>query len=260
MTRVWVLVTFFWRELFRSVTGILVLVGALVFYLVAILGVTGGVDRDYFALVIGGFFGIYSLIITLVVADRAYHASSYLLLSRLPSRIIFLAAVALTGFLVAAMLELAVGLLALPRLTSGLSLAMILDVVPVWISWLGLGAALGLHMTELVRRGWSRILVYALLAFVLFTLNQQRSGVPVGLADRFSWIPNLTPDPASWSWAIKLVGLITWPIAAGIQVARSAPYSLVESMAPGVTLLAAALFLGLALRLFDSKDLILPEN
>lgn len=260
MKRVWALATFFWRELFRSVTGILVLVGALVFYLVAILSITGGVDRSYFALVIGGFFGIYCLVLTLIVADRAHHASSYLFLSRLPSRITFLAAVTLTGFLVAGLLELGVALLSLPRLSSGLSAEMVVDVVPVWISWLGLGAVLGLHMSELVRRGWSRILIYAFLAFILFSLNQQQSGVPVGLADRFGWIPSLTPDPANWGWAIKLVQVITWPVAAGVQVARSTPYGLGESLAPGVTLLVAALLLGLAVRLFDAKDLILPES
>jgi len=77
MRRLWTLVSYFIRDLFRSLTGLLVIVAAMVFYLVAIVSVTGGIDRDYYALVIGGFFGVFSLILALVVADRAYRSESY---------------------------------------------------------------------------------------------------------------------------------------------------------------------------------------
>jgi len=83
MRRLWTLVSYFIRDLFRSLTGLLVIVAAMVFYLVAIVSVTGGIDRDYYALVIGVFFGVFSLILALVVADRAYRSESYLLLYRL---------------------------------------------------------------------------------------------------------------------------------------------------------------------------------
>jgi hypothetical protein len=115
-------------------------------------------------------------------------------------------------------------------------------------------------MSELVRRGWSRTVVYALLAFILFTLNQRQSGVPVELADRFNWIPNLVPDPARWAWATRLVDAMLWPVTAAIRVARSADYGVVESLAPAGLLVMGASILMLAAALFTRKDLILPED
>jgi hypothetical protein len=259
MKQIWVLVIYLWRELFRSLTGALVIVAALVFYLVAILSVTGGVDRDYYALVIGGFFGIFSLILTLIVADRSFRSSSYLLLYRLTARISLLTAIVVTAILAAGLLEIVVALLSLPRLVTGLTTGMVIDILPVWTSWLALGATIGLHMSELVRRGWSRTLTYAFLTFILFTLNQQQSGIPVGLADRFDWIPILTPDPARWQWAIKAVDLLIWPVSAATRVARTTSYTLLESLSPALSLLVAIAFLGLAARLFNNKDLIFPD-
>lgn len=260
MNRVLVMISYLWRELFRSLTGLLAIVASLVFYLVAILSVTGGVDRDYFALVIGGFFSIFSLVMAILIADRAYHAKSYLVLYRLPSRSVFLAAIGLTAVLVSGLLELAVAAISLPRMVTPLEASMALDILPVWVALLFLGAAIGLHMSELVRRGWSRTLVYGLLAFILFSLNQQQSGVPVGLTDRFSWIPHIMPDPANWEWAAKVTQVIIWPISAAVKVARSTPYSAVESLAPALLLLISALIFWLAVGLFGRKDLIFPEG
>jgi len=258
--RVWALVSYLFRDLFRSLTGALVVVAALVFYLVIIVSVTGGVDRDYYALVIGGFFGVLSLLVTLVIADRAHRSTSYLLLYRLPARAAYLAAVALTAVLVVSLLEILIAALSLPHLVTRLTAGMVMDILPVWISWLVLGAALGLHMSELVRRGWSRTAIYALLAFILFALNQQQSGIPVGLADRFSWIPRLVPDPVRWEWAFQIVDFLIWPVAAAVRVARTTPYTLLESLAPAFTLLMAMVFFGLAVLLFGRKDLIFPDG
>ena len=259
MRQVWVLVTYLWRELFRSLTGALAMVAALVFYLVAILSVTGGVDRDYYALVIGGFFGIFALVLVLIIADRTFRSASYLLLYRLTSRTTLLTAIVVTAVLAAGLLELAVALLSLPRLVGGLTVDLVMDVIPVWFSWLTLGATLGLQMSELVRRGWSRTLTYAILAFILFTLNQQQSGVPVGLADRFNWIPSLMPDPARWEWAIRVVDIIVWPVSAATRIARSTPYTPLESISPALSLLVGTAILGLAAALFSRKDLALPD-
>jgi hypothetical protein len=259
MRQVWVLVTYLWRELFRSLTGALVVVAALVFYLVAILSVTGGVDRDYYALVIGGFFGVFALVMVLIIADRTFRSASYLLLHRLTSRTTLLTAIVVTAVLAAGLLELAVALLSLPRLVGGLTVDLVMDVIPVWFSWLTLGATLGLQMSELVRRGWSRTLTYAILAFILFTLNQQQSGVPVGLADRFNWIPSLMPDPARWEWAIRVVDIVVWPVSAATRIARSTPYTPLESISPALSLLVGTAFLGLAAALFSRKDLALPD-
>ncbi len=260
MKRVGVLVSYLLRDLFRSLTGLLVIVAAFVFYLVGIVGVTGGVDRDYYALVIGGFFGIFCLVVTLVMADRAFNAKSYLLLYRLPARAAFLSAVLLAALLTAGVLELVIAVLSLPQLVTRLSPGMLMDILPVWVGFLALGGALGLHMSELVRRGWSRTLVYGLLAFILFSLNQRQSGVPVHLADRFNWIPSLIPDPARWAWANTAVDVLIWPISAAVRVARSTPYTLLESLAPAVLLLISSLIVTAAIGLFGSKDLLLPEG
>jgi hypothetical protein len=259
MRQIWALVTYFWRDLFRSLTGGLVVVAALVFYLVAIVSVTGGVDRDYYVLVIGGFFGIFGLILTLIVADRSFRSSSYMVFYRLSSRTSFLAAIVLVSMIATGILELLVAALSLSRLVTDLTVDMVLDVLPVWFCWVALGATLGLHMSELVRRGWSRTLAYGLLAFILFILNQQQSGVPVGLADRFNWIPSLTPDPARWGWAIEIVDVLTWPIAAATRVARSTPYTVLESSSPAITILVALFVLGMASGLFRDKDLVFPD-
>lgn len=260
MKRIWVLVSYLLRDLFRSLTGLLVIVAAFVFYLVGILGVTGGIDRDYFALVIGGFFGIFCLILSLVVADRAYRAESYLLLYRLSSRSTFLVSIVVAAVFASFILQIVVALLSLPRVVNPLKIGSVLDILPVWIGWLALGGAIGVHMSELVRRGWSRTVVYGLLAFVLFSLNQRQSGVPVGLSDRFSWIPSLTSDPVRWEGLNRLVDVIIWPISAAVRVARSTSYTVLEGLSPAVLLLVAALIFFLAVLLFDRKDLILPEN
>jgi hypothetical protein len=260
MRRLWRLVAFLFQDLFRSLTGLLVVVAALVFYLVAIVSVTGGIDRDYYALVIGGFFAVFALILAVMLADRAYSATSYLLIFRFSSRMPFLAGVALTAVAISGLLEVGVALASIPRLDTPLTAAMVLDMVPVWAGWLVLGAVLGLHMSELVRRGWSRTVVYALLAFVLFILNQRETAVPVELADRFNWIPNVLPDPARWAWASRVVDVLLWPISAAVRVARSADYTVLESLAPAVLLVVASFIFVLAVVLFERKDLILPEN
>ncbi|MBN1316523.1 MAG: hypothetical protein JXA42_13690 [Anaerolineales bacterium] len=260
MSRIWALTGYLWRELFRSLTGFLAIVASLVFYLVAILSVTGRIDRDYFALVIGGFFGVFCLVLTIIVADRAFHAKSYLVLYRIPARSIFLVSISLTATLATALLEAIIALASLIKLSTPLTFPMVMDILPVWIGWLILGSVLGLHMSELVRRGWSRTVVYALLAFILFALNQQQSGIPVSLSDRFNWIPSLTPDPIDWGWAYDLVNVIIWPVSAGVRVARSSSYSIAESLSPAVVLFTATAIYCIAAYLFKGKDLILPED
>ncbi|MCK4832020.1 MAG: hypothetical protein KAS81_04595, partial [Anaerolineales bacterium] len=131
MRQVWILTSYLLRELLRSLTGGLVVVGGLAFYLVAIHSVTGGVDQDYYALVIGGFFGVVSLLLTLIIADRSYRSASYLLLYRLSSRAIFLAAIVLAAVVVTGVLEIIVAVLSLTRLSVPLTAEMGLDIVPV---------------------------------------------------------------------------------------------------------------------------------
>jgi hypothetical protein len=260
MRRLWTLVSYLVHDLFRSLTGLLVVVVALAFYLVAIVSVTGGIDRDYYALVIGGFFAILALVLAVMLADRVYNATSYLLIFRFSSRMPFLAGVALTAVGISALLEGVIALASIPRLNAPITAGMALDVAPVWAGWLVLGAALGLHMSELVRRGWSRTVVYGLLAFVLFILNQNQTGVPVELSHRFNWIPNVLPDLGRWGWVTRLVDVILWPVAAAVKVARSADYTVVESLAPAVLLVVASFIFVLAVALFERKDLILPES
>lgn len=260
MKRIWTLAGYFWRELFRSLTGFLAVVICTVFYLVAILSVYGRIDRDYYALVIGGFFAVFCLILTIVIADRSFHAKTYLILYRIPTRGILLASISLTAILVAGLFEAVTALISLPKLGALPPASMVLDILPVWIGWLILGSVIGLHMSELVRRGWSRTIVYALLAFILFSLNQQQSGVPVSLSDRFNWIPSLTPNPLQWGWAAKVVNTIIWPVAAGVKVARSTPYTVFEGLSPALVLIIASAIFWAALLLIKRKDLILPED
>jgi hypothetical protein len=260
MRRLWTLIAYLFQDLFRSLTGLLVIVAALVFYLVAIVSVTGGIDRDYYALVIGGFFAVFALVLAVMLADRAYSATSYLLIFRFSSRMPFLAGVALTAVAICGSLEAGIALVSIPRLDAPVTAGMVLDIVPVWAGWLVLGAVLGLHMSELVRRGWSRTVVYALLAFILFILNQRQTGVPVELSHRFNWIPNVLPDPARWAWLTNLVDVLLWPVTAAVRVARSADYTVLESLAPAALLVTASFVFALAVALFERKDLILPEN
>ncbi len=260
MKRVGVLVSYFSRDLFRSWTGVLAIAGALVFYLVAIASVIGDLDRDYYALVIGGFFGFWSLLLTVLLADRAHCSTSYMILYRLPARAAFLAAVTLTAVLVTGILEIAVALFSLPRLEAPVTASMAMDLLPVWVAWLALGAGLGLHMSELVRRGWSRTALYGLLALVLFVLSERQGGAAVGLVDRLSWIPSFIVDPGRWEWLFRAVDVLIWPLAAAVRVARAVPYTVLESLSPALTLLLAAVFYGLAASLFNSKDLILPDG
>jgi hypothetical protein len=260
MTRLWTLIAYLFRDLFRSLTGMLVVVASLAFYLVGIVGVTGGIDRNYYALVIGAFFAILALVVAVILADRAYHATSYLLILRFRSRAPFLAGVALAAIAVSGLLEAGIAVASLLQLDTPLTTGMVLDIVPVWAGWMVLGAAVGLHMSELVRRGWSRTVVYAILAFVLFVLNQTQSGVPVELADRFNWVPSVIPDPARWEWATRLVDSLLWPVKAAVRVASSGDYTVPDSLAPAVLLLVAAFVFLMAAALFERKDLIFPEN
>ncbi|MEN8097696.1 MAG: hypothetical protein ABFQ89_01345 [Chloroflexota bacterium] len=260
MSRLRATVSLIITDLFRSLTGGIVVAGAIAFLLVAILSVTGGVDRNYVVHLVGGFFGLYAMLLGWLVSDRTNRSSSYQILVRMPNRSMFLAAILIVVIVTCVVLELVVTVLSLTRLNEPIPLGAWFEIAPAWFSLVVFGATVGIHLSELVRYGWSRIAAYAALGFLLVgvNLNGVDGGRSLGASTR--WLSRLSINPDRIGWIAGIAKALVWPISASFRVARSEAYSLWEGLAPALLIFAASLIFLLAVMTFDKKDLVLPED
>ena len=239
MTRIWTLMLFLVRDLFRSLAGIVPLAATLAFGLIAF---EYGMDQAQFFTVGGIGIGAICLLTTLLFASRANRASSYLLVARLHRRAELLAALMLGGLITTFVLALAImgiNLLA-GRLT--LDLPSALWIAPTFVvAWL-LAAALALLLSSLASRGGSHLVGYLLLT-TLLVLNDQRA-----------WLHKNRLDPAA-----RAVTAILWPATTLFGRASAAIHDRTYFIALAATLLYGCLAFALADQLLDDKDLLWTE-
>ena len=239
MTRIWTLTTFYGRNLFRSLAGIVPLAVALAFGLIAF---EHGMDQAQFITVAGVGTGTLCLLTTLLLASRANRAWSYLLLARLKRRSELLAALLVGGLGITLVLALliTIGNLLTDRLT--LDFPSALWIVPTWLALWLLASALALPLSALVGRSGSHLVGWLLLAAVLVANDQQIALEALGL-ERLA-------DAAS---------VVIWPVSTLLGQASAGSHGRSYFLALGLTLAYAAVLFVLATEFLEDKDLLWPE-
>ncbi len=239
MSRIWTLTLFLSRHLFRSLAGIVPLAAALAFGLIAF---EYGMDQAQFTTVAGVGIGGICLVTTLLLAGRANRASSYLLLARLPRRAELLAALVLSSLGIIMLLSLAItgGNLLAGRLT--LQFKSALWIVPTWLPLWLLAASMALTLSTLVGRSGSHLAGYVLLVGLLIA-NDQKTALAAHDLD----------------WLVRALTAILWPVSTLLNQATAGIHDRSYFLAGVLTLVYAGLLFGLAVSLFEDKDLLWSE-
>lgn len=274
--RIRVLAYYFWRRLTFSLTGVVYIILALVYWALLFPPGQGTPDVEYYILVIGAFGVALTFFATLSIAARANRAANYPLVVRLPSRIEYLTAVLMSTFLFASMLQLLVGILALIR-GPELPLGRLLEIPPIWLAANTLAAVLAMHASDLVTAAWSRVYIFGVLAVLLFGqsggetiggwlsarlsslsvtfLNQGWSVPSRAILDLADWLGGRGPGVLD-----KVFGFLFWPFRAIVDAITSHGFfDTTQALAPAVILLYATILFMLAADLFASKDLDFTE-
>jgi len=239
MIRVWTLATFYVRDLFRSLVGIVPIAAALAFGIIAF---EYGMDQAQFITVAGLGTGAICLLTTLLLASRANRASTYLLLARLHRRTELLAALVLGSLAITAVLSIAIAVanLLLGRLT--LAFPSALWVLPTWLPLWLLAAMLALPLSALDGQGGSHLAGWVLLVVLLVTNDQK---------------PRL--QRLGFDWLIRVINAMLWPVNTLLSRASSGIYDLAYFLALALTLACGGLLFSLAAQIFRDKDLLWTE-
>lgn len=240
MTRICTLVRFFLCDLFRSLTTLVPLAAALAFGLLAF---EYGMDQARFITVAGLGIGVIGWLTTLLLAGRADHAWSFLLVARLRRRSELLAALFISGLGLTGVLAL---LITVPNLLAGrltLELSSAGWIVPTWLVLWSLAVALALALSSLVSRGGSHLLGYGLLT-ALLVANDQKTLLT---GHRLEGV-------------VRVVDLLLWPVTRLLAQASAGRHDRQYFLALALTGVYAALLFALAVRLFADKDLLWPER
>jgi hypothetical protein len=194
---------------------------------------------------------------------------------RLPSRVEYLLAVLLSALFLGFVLQLLVAGLALIR-GPDLSPARLLSIPPMWLSINIVAAMLAAHASDLVAAGWSRVIIFGLLA-VFLILNSAAGSPNSWFGDRLAdlsellarinlmWFSDLAISASSWANAAPLTGvarvaaLLFWPFRAVADAVFSGGFTTSQSLAPAVLLLYGAILFLIAATLFAGKDLEFTE-
>ena len=239
MKRVWTLTSFFTRDLFRSLVGIVPLALALAFGTIAF---EYGMDQPQFITVGGVGIGAICLLTALLLASRANRASSYLLVARLHRRSELFGAMVLGSLGITAVLAV---LIAIANVLTGrldLDFPSVLWIVPTWlVLWL-LAASLALPLSALVGRNGSHLVGYALLT-ILLVVNDQKER----LATR------------GFEWLVRGVNAVLWPVTTLLSRASAGIHDRTYWLSLAMTLAYTGLLFALAALLFRDKDLLWPE-
>lgn len=273
--RIWVLSTFLLRRLFYSLSGVIYIIMALVYWGVFFPPQQRTPDFDNYFLIIGAFGAVITFLVTLTVASRANEAANYPLIVRLPSRVEYLTAVLLSAIIGAGMLQMIVAGLALIGGPATLW-PHILEVPPVWLSTNILAAMLALHASDFVTAGWSRVYIFGLLAILLIgqssgsTFFSWLGGRLNGISSSFrqqGWFEVADYFNRSAGWLItgggdrleNALGFLFWPFRAVNEAVLNGYFTASQALAPAVLLLYATILFMLAADLFANKDLDFVE-
>ncbi|MBE2220988.1 MAG: hypothetical protein IAF02_05580 [Anaerolineae bacterium] len=275
--RIAALTAHFFRSLTFSVTGAIYLIMGIAFWAIMFPPGQKTPESSYYVLLLAAFGAAVTFLTTLTISSRANQAANAAWIVRLPSRVEYLTAVFLAATLYAFSLQCLIALLALVR-GPDLSISIILEIPPIWISLNVLTAVLALHATDFVAAGWSRVYLFGLIAIFLFgqSLSAASSNnswfiIRLNALSRTfmgeGWYALVTPlnELSNWlqndgaSSLSKLFSLPFWPFHAIADAVVSGTFNMVQALAPAVLLLYATILIMLAADIFATKDLDLTE-
>ena len=272
--RLFVLTSYFLRTLFFSLAGIIYIILTLIYWAIFFPPVQGTPDMGNYILVIGAFGSVVAFLSTLTIAARANRAENYPLIVRLPSRVEYITAVFLSALSFTLIMQLILSLLALingPEVSSRM-----LDIPPLWISLNILAIILSLHASDLVTSGWSRVIVYGIIAILLIgqsvytALMNWLANIIANLSSTFynaqsAQLAALMSRLAAWlrvggaEGVGKLLRAVFWPFNAILDGVMSGSFTPTQALSPAILLLYASILFLLAADLFATKDLELIE-
>jgi len=274
MQRVWSLTAYFTKSLFFSLTGLILLIFTLVYWVIFFPPGQGTPDVENYVVIIGAFGAAATFLAALSLSGRAGRLENYPLIVRLPSRIEYLTAVILSTLILGVGLQLLVAGLALirgPELAGHGSM-----IPPLWLSLDILAAVLAVHASDLVTAGWSRVIVFGLLA-VLLILKGVTASPDAWLVERLYDLSGVLLDfnlvalsngldtIAIWLSGPTLSALsqgaavVFWPFQAMSDAVFAGGFSPSQALAPAVLLLYSSIFFLVAATLFAGKDLDFTE-
>lgn len=275
--RIAALTGYFLRSLTFSPTGAIYVILSLAFWMIMFPPGQATPEVSYYTLVLAAFGAALTFLTVLTISSRANQAANYPWIVRLPSRVEYVTAVFLAATLYALGLQLLIALLALFR-GPALTVALVLEIPPIWISLNLLTAVLALHATDFVASGWSRVYLFGLIAIFLFgqslsSASSNSSWVILRLnaiSRTFmgeGWYALVTPLNNFSNWlqndgATSLSNFFSlpfWPFHAIADAVVAGSFTIVQALAPAVLLLYATLLIMLAADLFATKDLDLTE-
>ncbi len=222
-------------------------------------------------MLIGVFGAAATFLATVTIATRANRLENYPFVTRLQSRVEYLVAVLLAALVAGGLLQLLVGGLALirgPELTT----AGLLSLGPIWFGINILAGVLALHATDLVASGWSRVIIFGLLALLLI-LNSMGQSSESWFADRLNDVGTVFAnmnlvffadllDSAAGSLRGESLGMLSsaagtvfWPFRSITDAVFSGSLSPAQALAPAVLLLYGTILFLIAANLFATKDL-----
>lgn len=273
--RIGILLLYFLRTFVFSLVGLLFLLAALVYWAVFFPPGQATPDFENYVLLIGAFGAAATFLATVTIAGRANRLENYPFVARLQSRVEYLVAVLLAALIAGGALQLLVGGLALVR-GPDLTTAGLLSIGPIWLALNTLAGVLALHATDLVASGWSRVIVFGLLA-VLLVLNSIGQSPESWFADRLNdvavvfgnmnlvFFADLFDSTANLFRGDGLgvvssaAGIVFWPFRSISDAVFSGSLSPAQALAPAVLLLYGTILFLIAANLFVSKDLEFSE-
>ena len=273
--RLLVLTGYFLRNIFFSLAGSIYIILALAYWAIFFPPGQGTPDIENYFLIIAAFGAALTFLATLTIASRAYRAENYPLIVRLPSRAEYITAVFSSALIFAFLLQLLVAVLASIR-GPQMSFAKMLELPPLWISINLLAAMLALHASDMVASGWSRVLIFGVLAILLIGQNlvERLTAGLASLASSLSsvfyaqqWVTvaNSFGQFSAWLYGVgsetvgKLLGIIFWPFNAITNAVLAGYFTPTQALAPAVLILYATILFLIASDLFATKDLDMSE-
>lgn len=273
--RLFVLTGYFLRNIFFSLAGTIYVIIALACWAIFFPPSQGTPDINNYILIIGALGAIITFLATLTIASRAYRAENYPLLVRLPSRVEYITAVLSSAILFALATQLLVAVLALIR-GPDFSFMQMMEIPPLWISLNLMASLLALHASDLVAAGWSRVVIFGILAILLIGQNlvdrltaimaawagslsgmlysQQWVTVAAGMGQVSAWLYDSGRD-----FFGSILGVVFWPIRSIVDAILAGYFTPAQALAPAVLVLYATILFLLASDLFATKDLEMIE-
>lgn len=270
--RILILTGYFSKSIFFSLTGLILLILSLIYWAIFFPPGQGTPDIENYIILIGAHGAAATFLVTLAVSSKAARMENYPMLVRLPSRVEYLVVVLLSSMFLGLLLQLLVAGLALIR-GPEITIARAQSIPPMWISINLLAAILAVHATDLVTAGWSRVVIFGLLAIAL-VLNSASSSTSEswfsdqlnGISELFArinlmWFADITADAAAWAYTSPLslvanaASVIFWPFRAMTDAVFAGGFTPSQALAPAVLVLYGAILFLIAATLFAGKDL-----